>query len=613
MKKYPAHHNFDDFGIRIDYEFLETSQLSRPSSGSKIGFQMNATPMSFNENSPAPVAGITRLNFQDQKLKLPTSQLGRGLRRDVDDNSCDSKAIVLTRNQRSSEATTDRSRSNSRPSTANNRDIGGGGETRRSSLFGGGSETRRSSEFGGAETRRSSVYGSAASYCSSERNSNRNLKDFGKVDSLNHEITLTNGNLSGLIQVLINFLWLAAGEKRFGSRSVALIMSEAFTNASLFHDEFAALAAFCCSELKESSTLYSYIAELIALATWQKFKTRMSMFFLFGSVQGPLSPLQRGVAKQFSAKLQELAFSLCGNLENIQFQLQLCYDVYIDSVDLEEHLLFLLEKSNNGIAESPPPEFSIAVDQFVRNQAQARITPQFDGIKINIESNQIFHSSRLSASRKSKSLSQKFGTLKMGPQDLQEQVEHLLNDRSSYWLESPQPPVMAGGGDFFVKDIIRSAEKESLRSKNTLEALKAAQQKIHSLEKRLVISQDQDHKGFSGNASIKSTSSSTKLSTPKSNRGKLSSLQSGHLNANSTDESINELQSLNAIVLSEERTKINSFVKLETNKYQLTSGIESIRIVILADSMKGTTFEYSGQFGTGAAGQLLTRDGSGRC
>ena len=29
--------------------------------------------------------------------------------------------------------------------------------------------------------------------------------------------------------------------------------------------------------------------------------------------------------------------------------------------------------------------------------------------------------------------------------------------------------------------------------------------------------------------------------------------------------------------------------------------------------MKGTTFEYSGQFGTGAAGQLLTRDGSGRC
>lgn len=128
MKKYPAHHNFDDFGIRIDYEFLETSQLSRPSSGSKIGFQMNATPMSFNENSPAPVAGITRLNFQDQKLKLPTSQLGRGLRRDVDDNSCDSKAIVLTRNQRSSEATTDRSRSNSRPSTANNRDIGGGGK-----------------------------------------------------------------------------------------------------------------------------------------------------------------------------------------------------------------------------------------------------------------------------------------------------------------------------------------------------------------------------------------------------------------------------------------------------------------------------------------------------
>jgi hypothetical protein len=609
MKKYPAHDDFDDFGIRVDYAFSDTLQLSRPSSGTKIGFQMNATPISsFNENSRAPVAGIAKLNFQDQKLKLPTSQMVRGLRRDADNVSCDSKAIILARNQRSSEAITDGSRSNSRPSTANNRDIGGG-ETRRSSMFGGGSETRRSSEFGGADTRRSSTF-SAASYCS-ERNTPGILKDFGKIDSLNHEITLTNGNFSGLIQVLTNFLWLAAGEKRFCSRSVALVWPEAFTNASLFHDEFEALAAFCCSELKESSTLYSYIAELIALATWQKFKTRISMFFLFGSVQGPLSPDQRGVTKQFNAKLQELAFSLCGNLENIQFQVQLCYDVIVDSVNLEEHLLSLLEKSNNGIAESPPPEFSIAVDQFVRNQAQAHITPQFDGIKINIESNQIFQSSRLSASHKSKSFSQKFGKLKMGPQDLQEQVEHLLNDRSSYWLQSPQMPVMAGGGDFFVKDIIRSAEKESLRSKNTLEALKAAQQKICFLEKRLVKSQDQDHKGFSGTASVKSTA--TKLSTPKSNRGKLSSVQSWHLNANSADELINELQPLNSVVLSEEQTKIKSFVNLETNKYQLTSGIESIRIVIIADSMKGTTFEYSGQFGTGAGGQLLTRDGSGRC
>jgi hypothetical protein len=613
MKKYPAQQNFDDFGIRVEYEMLEAASLSRPSSGTKIGFQLNATPTSSFKGSRIADEAVTRLNFQDQQLQLPMGRMGRGLRNDFDETTYVSNTNLLTRSRKSSDATNDRSRSSSRPSTANNRDTGGG-ETRRSSLFGG-SETRRSSEFGGAETRRSSLFGGAASHLSSARSQGTRactLKDFGAVDSSNNQITLTNGNLSGLIQVLTNFLWLAAGEKRFSSRSVALVMPETFANASLFHDDFVALATFCCSELKDSATLHSYIAELVALATWQKFKTRMSMFFLFGSVQGPLSPQQRNATKEFGAKLQELAISLCGNLENIQFQVQLCYDVLIDGAGLEEHLLLLLEKSNKGMAEAPPPEFSVAVDQFVRNQAQARISPNFNGIKINIESNQIFHSTRLSTSYRSKSISKQFGALKLGTEDLQEQVEHLLNDRASYWLESPQKSIMTGGGDFFVKEIIRSAEKESLRSKNTLEALKAAQNRISALEKRLATSQEQDLMEFSGNVSVKSASSSTKLSTPK--RGKLTHLQqkNGPLHANSAKQLIDRPKPLNAIVDSEEETKIQASVSLETNKYQLTSGIEMIRIVILADSMKGTTFEYSGEFKTGSSG-LLARNGSGRC
>ena len=615
MKKTPASQYFDDFGIRVEYDIEGTTQHSRPSSGTKIGFQLSATPISsFNQSSRIPDAGLTRLNFQDEHFKLPATKSRRGLRNDFDEYVNNPKVGLLPRStSRSSDLTNDRSRSNSRPSTANNRDIGGG-DSRRGSVLGG-SETRRSSEFGGAETRRSSVFGSAASQLSSARSlgmRSSNLKDFGAVDSSNNQITLTNGNLSGLIQVLTNFLWLAAGEKRFSSRSVTLVMPEAFTNASLFCDEFEELATFCCTELKTSATLHSYIAELVALATWQKFKTRMSMFFLFGSVQGPLSPLQRSATKQFSAKLQEFAFSLCGNLENIQFQVQLRYDVLLDGIGLEDHLLLLLEKSNKGMAEAPPPEFSLAADQFVRKQIQAHISPMLDDVKINIDSNQIFQSLRLSTTHTSKSFSQKFGELKLGPEDLQEQVEHLLNDRASYWLESPQTSVMTGGGDFFVKEILRSAEKESLRSKNTLDALKTAQNKIFELEKRLAARQEQDQSEFSGNISIKSASASSKVGTPK--RGKSYSLQakSAILPANSSKQPIDGLQFLKTTVDSEEETKMKSCVSLETNKYQLTSGIEPIRIVILADSMKGTTFEYSGQFRTGNTG-LLTRDGSGRC
>jgi hypothetical protein len=607
MKKYQ---DFDDFGIRVEYGLPDTPLHSRPSSRAKIGFQSGATPLSSsNGSSRLSEVGVARLNFDDQALKLPTSQVGRGLRNDCDEFVYNSKANVHTGRKRSPEAKIDRSRSNSRPSTANNRDIGGG-DTRRSSLFGG-SETRRSSEFGGTETRPNSAYGSSASQHSSGRSGGMNaatLKDFGRVDASNNEITLTNGNLSGLIQVLTNFLWLASGEKRFSSKSVALVMPGAFANASLFHNEFAALAASCCSELKDSLTLHSYIAELIVLATWRKFKTRMSMFFLFGSVQGPLSPQQRSATKQFGDQLQDLAFSLCGNLENIQFQVQLRYDVLIENFGLEDHLLLLLEKSNKGMAEAPPPEFSIAVDHFVRNQAQAHISPHFDAVKINIESNSMFHSSYgMSMGQRSKNMSQKLGTLKFAPEDLQEQVEHLLNDRASYWLDSAQVPSVTGGGEFFVKELIRSSEKESLRSKNTLEALKAAQDKIAALEKRLLISRDQDPIHFSGNVSVKSTTSSTKLSTPK--RGKS---QRGLLYETPGKQLVDVPAPLTAIDNSHDETKIKSFVSLETSKYQTTLGIENIRIVILADSMKGTTYEYSGQFGTGSAG-LVSRDGSGKC
>jgi hypothetical protein len=608
MKKSLAHQQLDDFGIRLEYGLLETHQSSRPSSGQKIEFQRCATPL--NGSSRISNMGVATLKVDDQ-LKLPTGQVGRGLRNDSDETVCHSKANVYKSSRESPDVKMHRSRSNSRPSTANNRDIGGG-ETRRSSLFGG-SETRRSSEFGCTETRPNSAYGSVTS--ASQYGSVRSqsmiaatlIKDFGSVDAENKEINITNGNLSGLIQVLTNFLWLASGEKRFSTKSVKLVMPEAFANASLFHNEFVTLAGCCCSELKDSSTLHSYVAELVALATWKKFKTRMLMFFLFGSVQGPLSPQQRSATKQFGDQLQDLAFSLCGNLENIQFQVLLRYDV-LNDVGLEDLLLLLLEKSNKGMTEAPPPEFSIAVDHFVRNQAQAHLSPQFDAVKIDIDSNQIFHSSlRLSTRQRSNSLTQKLGTLKFGPQDLQEQVEHLLNDRACYWLDNPQVTSVSGGGEFFVKELIRSAEKESLRSKNTLDALKAAQNKIATLEKRLISSQDKVPIHISGNVSVKSTSSSTEMGTPK--RGKS---QRGQLQENSVKQSVELPSSLNSNITCQDETEIMSLVTLETSKYQTTCGIEIIRIVILADSMKGTTFEYSGQFGTGSAG-LLTRDGSGKC
>jgi hypothetical protein len=617
MKKLPSHHqDFDDFGIRLSYNLPITPQPSRPTSGVKIGFQMNATPLaSLNNTSCVSDMGVTRLNIQNQHLKLPTSRVGIGLRDDFDENFNNSTASMHQRSQRSADAMIDRSRSNSRPSTANYRDIGGG-DTRRSSTIGG-SETRRSSLFGGADTRRSSVYGSAASECSSEssrRLANGTLKDFGSVDSSNNEIILTNGNLSGLIQILTNFLWLAAGEKRFSSKSVLLILPEVFSNASLFQDEFTTLEAFCCSELEKSSTLHSYIAELVALATWQKFKTRMSMFFLFGGVQGPLSPDQRSITKQFSAKLQDLAVSLCGNLEKIQFQVQLRYEVLADSFGLEDRLLVLLEKSNKGITEAPPPEFSMAIDQFVRNQAQAHISPPMDGAKITIDTGFIFNSSKMPKCQKSASFTQKFGAFKLGPQDLQEQVEHLLNDRAPYWFESPQSTsTITGAGEFFVKEILRTAEKESFRSRNTMEALKAAQNKIMTLEKRLSTGQSQedimDLPTISGDVAA-----SAQQRTPM--RGKspiVSKLTKSIMSANSAIKPMDLPKTLNAIVDEHyDEDKNKTHISLETSKYQLTTGIEMMRIVLLADSMKGTTFEYSGQFGTGTAG-LLARDGSGRC
>ena len=624
MKKSLASQNVADFGIRVDHQIFETPQLTRPSSGTRIGFQLNATPLSsYNDNSRTSNMALSRLDFQHQ-VALSSGQTRAALRNDANDRvsksdlgtvESDDKSGSHTSSRRSSVAPADWSRSNSRPSTANTRDIGGA-ETRRSSVFGG-AETRRSSVFGGSETRRSSVFGGASrrSSASSRSMIKDTSKDLGSINLARNEIILTNGNLSGLIHILTNFLWLAAGEKRFGSRSVTLVMPEAFTNASLFHDEFVALATYCCSELKESSTLHSYIAELVALATWQKFKTRMSMFFLFGSVQGPLSPDQRSTSREFSAKLQELAFALCGNLENIQFQAQLSFDVLVDSGGLEEHLITLLERANNGIAEAPPPEFSIAIDQFVRNQAQAHISPHLSDIKTDIESNLFFHSSRLSSSHRSHHFALTSGTLKLEPQDLQEQVEHLLNDRAPYWPESSQVSVLSRGGDFFVREMIRSAEKESLRAKNTLEALKAAQNKILTLERKLVSNQELDLIGFPADISSKSSrTSSAKLSTPTRRKSSTVQSRSGNSTASTPKPLPNGSTSLNAMVAAhlDEDKKTKAFVSLETIKYQLTTGIEGLRITILADSMKGTTFEYSGQFETGSAG-LLTRQGSGRC